>query len=67
MLYEVITKIVLLISHISFEELEELKIKIKESFDSNLMVPSIYKIVEEIPKLGSGKKDFAKAKSLALE
>jgi acyl-[acyl-carrier-protein]-phospholipid O-acyltransferase/long-chain-fatty-acid--[acyl-carrier-protein] ligase len=60
-------KIVLLISHISFEELEDLKIKIKESFDTNLMVPSVYKIVEEIPKLGSGKKDFAKAKKLALE
>jgi len=59
-------KVVLLISHITSEELEVLKRKIKESFDSNLMIPSVYKVVDEIPKLGSGKKDFAKAKKLAL-
>ncbi|XPV68958.1 MAG: acyl-[ACP]--phospholipid O-acyltransferase [Halarcobacter sp.] len=59
-------KIVLLISHISQDELEELKVKIKENFDTKLMVPSVYKVLDEIPKLGSGKKDFAKAKALAL-
>ncbi len=60
-------KIVCLISNITHKELEVLKKDIISNFDSKLMIPSIYKIVEEIPKLGSGKSDFAKAKKIALE
>ena len=36
------------------------------NFDNKLMIPSSVKIVEEIPKLGTGKKDFKSAKELAL-
>ena len=60
-------KIVVLISNISEDELLKLKISIKESFDNNLMIPNTYKIVEQVPKLGSGKTDFKKAKKMALE
>ena len=35
------------------------------SFDNKLMIPSTIKIVDEIPKLGTGKKDFKAAKELA--
>jgi len=59
-------KIVLLISGICDEELGVLKAKIIKAFDNNLMIPSSYKIIDEIPKLGSGKKDYGKAKRLAL-
>lgn len=59
-------KIVLLISNIDDDSLINLKNDIKSSFDNKLMIPSVIKIVEEIPKLGSGKKDFSKAKKLAL-
>lgn len=31
------------------------------------MIPSLYKIVDEVPKLGSGKIDFKKAKMLVTE
>ena len=57
-------KIILLISHVSEEYILQLKDKILNSFDNKLMIPNIIKIVEEIPRLGSGKKDFAKAKLL---
>ncbi|WP_321312666.1 acyl-[ACP]--phospholipid O-acyltransferase [Halarcobacter sp.] len=60
-------KIIALISHISEEKLEALKKSIKEKFDNNLMIPSSYKIVDEVPKLGSGKSDFSKAKKVALD
>ena len=59
-------KIIALVSNISEDELSLLKLKIKESFDNNLMIPTLYKIVENVPKLGSGKTDFAKAKKMAL-
>ena len=36
---------------------------IKE-FDNKLMIPEIIQIVDEVPKLGSGKKDYVKAKEL---
>ena len=36
------------------------------NFDNKLMIPSTIKIVEDIPKLGTGKKDFKAAKELAL-
>jgi acyl-[acyl-carrier-protein]-phospholipid O-acyltransferase/long-chain-fatty-acid--[acyl-carrier-protein] ligase len=59
-------KIVLLISNTNEEFVTVLKNNIVESFDNNLMIPSEIKIVEDIPKLGSGKKDFKKAKELAF-
>ncbi len=59
-------KIILLLSNITTENLEILKKQIIESFDNNLMIPSSYKIVEKIPKLGSGKKDFNEIKKLVL-
>ncbi|RXK10030.1 acyl-[ACP]--phospholipid O-acyltransferase [Halarcobacter bivalviorum] len=60
-------QIVLLLSNISEEEVEELEKSIKKEFDNKLMIPSLYKIVDEVPKLGSGKIDFKKAKMLAAE
>jgi acyl-[acyl-carrier-protein]-phospholipid O-acyltransferase/long-chain-fatty-acid--[acyl-carrier-protein] ligase len=60
-------KIVLLISNANKEFIQELKEKILKNFDNKLMIPSEIKIVEEIPKLGSGKKDFVKAKYLASQ
>jgi acyl-[acyl-carrier-protein]-phospholipid O-acyltransferase / long-chain-fatty-acid--[acyl-carrier-protein] ligase len=57
-------KIILLISHVSEGYILQLKEKILNSFENKLMIPSNIKIVEEIPRLGSGKKDFAKAKLL---
>ncbi|XOB61906.1 acyl-[ACP]--phospholipid O-acyltransferase [Campylobacterota bacterium DY0563] len=60
-------KIIALISHISEEKLEILKKAIKEDFDNNLMIPNLYKIVDEVPKLGSGKSDFSKAKKVASD
>ena len=44
----------------------ELKEKILATFDNKLMIPSEIKIVNEIPKLGTGKKDFKGAKELLL-
>ncbi|MGP2657409.1 acyl-[ACP]--phospholipid O-acyltransferase [Malaciobacter sp. WC5094] len=60
-------KIVLLISDVDEEFVNELKQKINSSFDNKLMIPSSIYIVDEIPKLGTGKKDFKTAKSLAKE
>ena len=59
-------KIVLLISHIDENRVLNLKDEIIKEFDNKLMIPSCIKIIDEIPKLGSGKKDFKKAKELAL-
>ncbi len=59
-------KIVLLISNISKEELDILKQKILKNFDNKLMIPSLYYIVEDIPKLGTGKKDFNSVKKFAI-
>jgi len=58
-------KIILLISNVDDEFIENLKEKIISAFDNNLMIPSIIKIVDEIPKLGTGKRDFKGAKLLA--
>ncbi len=58
-------KIVLLISHVSEEITKQLKEDMIESFDNKLMIPSNIKIVDEVPRLGSGKKDFKGAKNLA--
>jgi acyl-[acyl-carrier-protein]-phospholipid O-acyltransferase/long-chain-fatty-acid--[acyl-carrier-protein] ligase len=58
-------KIVLLISHVENEYILELKEKILKNFENKLMIPSEIKIVQDIPKLGSGKKDFNASKILA--
>ncbi len=58
-------KIVLLITEIDEEFKEELKNQMVKSFDNKLMIPNSIKIVEDIPKLGTGKKDFKAAKDLA--
>jgi acyl-[acyl-carrier-protein]-phospholipid O-acyltransferase/long-chain-fatty-acid--[acyl-carrier-protein] ligase len=60
-------KVILLICGVDEEFVGELKIKMIELFDNKLMIPSDIKIVESIPKLGSGKKDFKGAKQLALQ
>lgn len=60
-------KIVVLISNIEDEILKQLKQVIKKKFDNKLMVPSIYKIVPNVPKLGSGKTDFKLASKIAQE
>jgi acyl-[acyl-carrier-protein]-phospholipid O-acyltransferase/long-chain-fatty-acid--[acyl-carrier-protein] ligase len=57
-------KIILLISNVNEEYISLLKEKISNSFENKLMIPNSIKIVDKIPKLGSGKKDFAKAKLL---
>ena len=58
-------KIVLLISHVNEEFAINLKEKMITTFDNKLMIPTTIKIVNEIPKLGTGKKDFKAAKELA--
>ena len=58
-------KIVLLISHVENEYILELKEKILKNFENKLMIPNEIKIVQDIPKLGSGKKDFNASKILA--
>ena len=55
-------KIVLLISNVNEEFILKLKEKFLKFFDNKLMIPSSIKIVQEVPKLGTGKKDFSKAK-----
>ncbi len=59
-------KIVLLVSNIDEQSLENLKQKILKSFTNNLMLPSVYKIIDNIPKLASGKKDYLVAKELYI-
>ncbi|KAB7885906.1 acyl-[ACP]--phospholipid O-acyltransferase [Poseidonibacter ostreae] len=58
-------KIILLISSVDESFVSELKERINTSFENKLMIPSLIKIVEDIPKLGTGKKDFKGAKELA--
>ena len=58
-------KIVLLLSGVDEAFIESLKKEIIQHFENKLMIPSMYKIVESIPKVGSGKTDFNKAKALA--
>ena len=60
-------KIILLISNVNEEFLICLKEKIIASFDNKLMIPSSLQIVDEVPKLGTGKRDFNAAKNLAKE
>jgi len=60
-------KIILLISGGNEEFVALLKEKMIATFENKLMIPSTIYIVEDIPKLGTGKKDFKGAKNLALE
>lgn len=60
-------KIVLLISNVDEEYVLKLKEKILNNFENKLMIPSNIKIIDEIPKLGSGKKDFNAAKLKAKD
>ncbi len=57
-------KIVLLLSGIQEEQLTQLKSQVIKEFENKLMIPSIYTIVEHIPKLGSGKKDYGSVKKM---
>lgn len=59
-------KVIVLISGLNQEEIKELKTKVIKAFDNKLMIPSSYEMVDEIPKLGSGKKDYGKAKKLLI-
>lgn len=59
-------KIIMLITNINEEELSHIKHEVIKSFENKLMIPQSFKIVDEIPKLGSGKTDFSKAKALAM-
>lgn len=59
-------KVVLLISNISLEERDIFKQKMIKEFDNKLMIPEIIQIVDEIPKLGSGKKDYIRARELLV-
>ncbi|OCL97153.1 acyl-[ACP]--phospholipid O-acyltransferase [Arcobacter porcinus] len=56
-------KIVLLITNVNEDFIKELKEKIIKDFDNKLAIPESIKIVDEIPKLGSGKRDYESAKS----
>ncbi|WP_072680350.1 acyl-[ACP]--phospholipid O-acyltransferase [Arcobacter sp. LA11] len=58
-------KVILLISGANEEFIENLKNEMVKTFDNKLMIPSLIKIVDEVPKLGTGKKDFKGAKALA--
>ena len=59
-------KIILIYDNKSeFEDIVLIK-KIKSGFDNKLMLPSEFIKVDELPKLGSGKKDFKTAKQLYL-
>ncbi|HIM08478.1 MAG TPA: acyl-[ACP]--phospholipid O-acyltransferase [Gammaproteobacteria bacterium] len=48
-------------------QLEEIKKGMLEAKANSLMIPSDVKVVDEIPKLGSGKTDFKMAKKLLVE
>ena len=58
-------KIILLLSGETQEFVTTLKEQMINSFENKLMIPNKIHIVEDIPKLGTGKKDFKGAKELA--
>ena len=58
-------KIVLLLSGENEKFVSFLKKQMVATFENKLMIPSSIHIVEDIPKLGTGKKDFKSAKELA--
>jgi len=47
--------------------LSELKSAMLEGHSNPLMIPDRLLFLEELPKLGSGKPDYKKAKTLAIE
>jgi len=57
-------KIVVLISNVDEDFVTRLKENMIKEFDNKLAIPESIKIIQEIPKLGSGKKDYVKAKEL---
>ncbi len=59
-------KIIVLISNVEEDFIKDLREKINKDFDNKLAIPQDIKIVDEVPKLGSGKKDYIKAKELYL-
>lgn len=60
-------KIVLLISGEDEDFVKNLKDQMIQTFENKLMIPNDIFIVKDIPKLGTGKKDFKGAKELAKE
>jgi len=46
---------------------DDIKMKIRQSEMNNLMKPTGFIKVEEIPKLGTGKTDFSAAKKAVLD
>ena len=58
-------KVILLIQ--GYEKVSELKKALVDSGMNALTIPSDIFDVETVPKLGSGKSDFAGAKKLAME
>jgi len=44
-----------------------LKQQILQNGSTAFSIPAMWKVVEAMPKLGSGKTDFVKAKSLAMQ
>ena len=59
-------KVVLLINGVDNDFVSKLRNDILNNFDNKLMIPSDIKIIDQIPKLGTGKKDYKMAKQLAL-
>ena len=60
-------KIILLLSSCEVLDLHKIKHNLIEKFENKLMLPHGIYQVSQIPKIGSGKKDFKRAKSLAQE
>ncbi|MBK8454341.1 MAG: acyl-[ACP]--phospholipid O-acyltransferase [Thiofilum sp.] len=61
-------KVVLLVSLLSGAyEAKDIRAKLVEKQINPLMLPANYYMVEQVPKLGSGKTDFAAARQLALQ
>lgn len=58
-------KVILLVTEISLDKLKSFKTAIRSTFDNKLMIPNEIFVVEAIPRLGSGKKDFKAIKNLA--
>jgi len=48
-------------------DIKNIKTSLNEKMSNKLMIPGSFFKVEELPKLGTGKKDFKRAKELVLE
>ena len=55
-----------MINGVDNDFVSKLRNDILNNFDNKLMIPSDIKIIDQIPKLGTGKKDYKMAKQLAL-